>query len=513
MLFVCAPLKAQTNRWSLVANIPETNLHISKLIFPDSVHGYLFGWKPLQFTNPTYEDAVLYRTIDGGMTWQKINFQNILGIDTVLYDRNSTNSSYLRFDVTSPNSCVISNSAVEQVSNDPLTFYWSGNNGTSWFPTRSASPTLRTDLLVESALHDHQIVALNMNSNLPGFTSIGEFGVSATDGAIFDDIRWDSTLLNNILDVNHQVMNHTFDYFDDTTWIVTVSDKINSFSSDPSRPYHLVTLLAKDLDSDADPGTYWEAYRNIIPDFPSDQQAKYFDTHCVRGTQYVYMFSGYGGEGQAPFYGINYLYSWDKGRSWNADSSFAAYPESYRRAITASAPSEVWCTIIPYYSIITANTPAIWIAHTTDFGVNWDIDSSSLFAKENQQYDGRTITFSDKNHGWMFAQSVNGQNSAIFRYNGPPDAVPAVEKVRKTSFIVYPDPVGNEATIRSSDDLPIIALDIFDILGRKWPCEYELKNEPLIQAVIKTNGLPPGSYLARVREQSGIIVIPFIVRH
>ena len=193
------------------------------------------------------------------------------------------------------------------------------------------------------------------------------------------------------------------------------------------------------------------------------------------------------------------------------DSSFVINSESHRRAITASAPSEVWSTLIPLYSIIYLNSPATWIAHSTDFGKNWDIDSSSLLAKEIQQYDGRAITFSDKNHGWMYAQSVSGQNSAIFRYDGTPDAV-AMQQENKMNFTVYPNPAGNEATILSSNDFPVMSIDIYDILGRKMQCQYETKNEPS-SAIVKTNELPPGSYIARIRDSNGIAIIPFVVQH
>ena len=514
MLFVCASLTAQTRKWSFAATIPEVNLNHTQLIFADSIHGYFLGWKRLKTSNPTYEDAVLYRTIDGGISWQNIDFHTILGPDTTFYGINSSNSAYLRFDVASSKSCVISNSEFSNQIKDPLTFYWSENNGSSWFPTRASPKMIRSDLLIESAPHAHQIVALSMNKNLPGITGFGQFAVSATNGAIFDDIRWDSTLLKNIMDPYFppNIDDHTFDYFDDTTWIVTVSDRYNSYSPNLKKPYSLVTLLAKDLDFDSDPGTYWEVYPNNIPDFPSDYHAKYFDMHCLRGTEYVYMFSGYGGQGQYPFYGINYLYSSDKGRSWNADSSFVINSESHRRAITASAPSEVWSTLIPLYSIIYLNSPATWIAHSTDFGKNWSIDSSSLLVKEIQQYDGRAITFSDKNHGWMYAQSIDNKNSAIFRYDATPDEVNTMPKENTTSFTLYPNPVGNEATIRSSNNLPVTSLDIYDILGRKCSCKYEIKTGQS-SVIFRTNELPPGSYLARIRDSNGIDVIPFVVQH
>src|SRR5579864_8912415 len=98
LLFGCSALRSQTHGWSLAATIPEINLHSEQLVFADSIHGYFFAWKPLKFSNPTYEDAVLYRTIDGGRSWQKVDFRTILGADTILYGALSSNSSYLRFD-------------------------------------------------------------------------------------------------------------------------------------------------------------------------------------------------------------------------------------------------------------------------------------------------------------------------------------------------------------------------------------------------------------------------------
>jgi hypothetical protein len=516
ILFGCASLPAQTNRWNLVAKIPEDSLSSPQLFFADSIHGYLLAFKPYNLANQFYENFILYRTIDGGKTWQKIDFHTILGADTALYSDNFL----LRFYAASPNSCVISNA--ENVigfsqTQDTLTFYWSENNGTSWFPTRTSHGTNVSDYLIEAAPHDHEIIALRINNDDPSNSTPGQFGVSATNGAIFDDIRWDSTLLGNILienfDYHGEVNNHSFDYFDDSTWIITVSDNNNAEYNDPTKPYSLVTLLAKEFDNDADPGKYWEAYKNIIPYYPSSLLAKYFDMHCVRGTSYVYLFSGYGGQGQYPFFGINYLYSSDYGVSWNADSSFAINSRSYRRAYAASAPAEVWSSVIPFYlSDIYPNTPAIWIAHSTNFGKTWDIDSSSLHINENQYYDGQVMTFSDKNHGWMFAQSVKGQGSAIFRYEGITNAVRAIPQESSTHFSIYPNPAGNETTIHSSNDHQISSIEIFDVLGRKQSCQYEIKNEPS-SAILKTNELLTGSYFARIRNSYGINIMPFVVQH
>jgi hypothetical protein len=510
-LLFCTSLSAQTRNWKMVTSIPEDGLVSGQLYFPDSVHGYLIARKTNDASVPAYDNVCFYRTLDGGLTWLKIDFRSILGQDTGYYTSDFT----FRFDAISPNSCLISNAEAYNPQ-DNLTFYWSENNGSSWFPTRTFNGVQRSDYLIEAAPHDHEVVGLRINNYYPGAHASGQFEVSATNGTVFDDIRWDSTLLQNILiqnsDYHLEVNNHGFDFFDDYTWIITVSDNSNSEITDPEKPYTLVTLLAKDLDSDADPGTYWEAYPNVIPDFPSSLTANYFDIHCVRGTESVYLFSGYGGQGQSPFYGINFLYSSDQGRYWNIDSSFVTGGASYRRGYAVSAPSEVWSTVIPPFTTIYPNTPAIWISHSTNDGKTWNIDSLSLFVNENEYYDGKNMTFSDRNHGWMFAQSVKTHNSAIFRYEGLSNSVNDMPKINRIVLSAYPNPAVKDVTIGSPDIQGIDGVEVFDLLGRKWSCPYVIKNESH-SATIKTAALPAGSYLAQIRASNGTAATPFMVIH
>ena len=511
VLLFCTSLSAQTRKWTMVATIPEDGLVSGQLYFPDSLHGYLIARKASDAAIPAYDNVLFYRTLDGGLTWEKIDFRTIVGADTTLYASDFT----FRFDAVAPNSCLISNAEAYQVQ-DTITFYWSENNGSSWFPTKTIDGVRRSDYLIEGVPHDHEVVALKINNYYPGAPASGKFEVSATNGTIFDDERWDSTLLQNILMTNSdyylEVNNHDFDFFDDFTWIVTVSDNSNAEINDPGKPYTLVTLLAKDLDSDADPGTYWERYPNVIPDFPSSLKANYFDIHCVRGTESVYLFSGYGGQGQYPFYGINFLYSSDQGRSWNFDSSFVIDGASYRRAYAVSAPSEVWSTVLPNLGTIYPNTPAIWIAHSMNDGKTWDIDSLSLFANETEYFDGKNMTFSDRNHGWMFAQSVKTNRSAIFRYEDPSNSVSQPHTGNPDLLTAFPNPAGKEITIASPDAAEITEVNIFDLLGRKWICPVERANKDNY-LTIRTVTLPQGSYLARINFPNAMSTIPFVVIH
>ena len=171
-------------------------------------------------------------------------------------------------------------------------------------------------------------------------------------------------------------------------------------------------------------------------------------------------------------------------------------------------------TVTPHGTVTDSN-PASWIVHTLDDGKSWDIDSSSLF--NDDFYDGRDIAFSDQTHGWIFAQRLSRHFVAIFKYYPPiKDAVrPDIYIFRSSKpevpYQVYPNPVSNETSIQFTNEVPILNIDFFDVLGRKWVCPYEISAETL--AHIHTEGLRTGCYFAHVIQQNGNYTVPFIEQH
>ncbi|MFI5262893.1 MAG: T9SS type A sorting domain-containing protein [Candidatus Kapaibacterium sp.] len=156
--------------------------------------------------------------------------------------------------------------------------------------------------------------------------------------------------------------------------------------------------------------------------------------------------------------------------------------------------------------------PASWIVHTKDDGKNWYLDTVSLY--NDGFYDGRDIAFTDQQHGWIFAQRMDRHYVAIFKYLPTKSAVAPDNHLLSTSknipYKIYPNPASNETSIQFTNDMPILTIEFLDVLGRKWTCPYEMNGATL--AHIHTEGLRAGCYMARVTQEVGSYVVPFVVQ-
>jgi hypothetical protein len=515
MLLTTNALYAQkTPQWFLQTIIPEDSVDSGHLYFSDSLHGYFLGWKVLSPTS--CKQTVFYRTVNGGLTWLKVDYASVYGNELSNYE--STDAYAVQFAaIPHSSACVITNMYQKSggggwvfADHDTLRFYWSENYGATWYKHQTIPVVTRSDFAFEAIPHDHDVIALKVFDGSNDQSKIKDYGklaYSQTYGVDLSyDLRWDSTLMKNLSeggfnykkDEPLKINEHNFDYFDDSTWIITVSDSNNAPGvADPKRPYSLVTLLSQDA------GHSWQAYRNIIPRFPSFRAGTLFTIQCIRNTSWVYLFAdGY------PAFNVNYVYSSNYGKTWNQDTSFGAN----RKAYTAVTPAEVWNTATPHDSV-TDITPASWVVHTKDDGKHWDIDSVSLY--NDGFYDGRDIAFTDPTHGWIFAQRMDRHNVAIFKYSPTKDAVTLdnflFSSAKYIPYKIYPNPVSNETSIQFTDDVPILNIEFFDVLGRKWTCPYEISGETL--AHIHTEGLRTGCYMARVTQEFGSYVVPFVVQH
>jgi photosystem II stability/assembly factor-like uncharacterized protein len=525
LFFFTAHIFAQPkNKWELSANIPEDSIVQAQLFFSDDLHGYLYGYKPAYFLSQrTYKDLILYRTLDGGKTWNKLNFHEIFKGDTTLYDYHYFHYDFiLTFHISRASSlCYIENADANdfQQNEDTLIFYRSTDYGSTWNTVRTNPPLKRITYMIEGTDYNKKIIALKFDGF--GYSrdgSNGKFSYSDDGGKTFKDSRWDSTLLKNLSDggfgsegVFNMVNSHYFDFSNDSTWVIIVSDTNNSGSMDSTKPYILTTLISKDQ------GYHWNAYHNSIPNFPSDVGAQYFGAmQCVYGTPYIYLFVGNSPEGGIAFthspgvsgfpdHGINYIYSSDFGQTWNIDTSY----NKNRRGYEATAPNEVWCTVTRRDSVNNI-TPTSWIIHTTDNGKKWDIDSTSLF--NDIYYDSRVITFSDKNHGWIYAQPTDRKSIAIFKYTAEDNGV-NVHWLFKTAvnYKIYPNPSSSIAIIQFTDNTFISSLEISDIIGRKLLPFYEISTSKS-SVLIHTSGLMSGCFIAHLITTNGSYTIPFIVQ-
>ena len=250
----------------------------------------------------------------------------------------------------------------------------------------------------------------------------------------------------------------------------------------------------------------------------------------VKNSQYIFRFTGpaphpyfqysdyasYGSDQLLGKYGVDggyrslsatyatYYGSSDYGQSWIANRSFI----HRTRDMVATTPKDIWMTTLtkPFendsvivfgkyqkdtiingthtfvfdsgwhlefdWNIIKRNNAirASWIVHSTDGGVHWDIDSTSLRDLETGEYDARYITSTDPRHLWIGAMK-NGY-SYVFRYKAP--AVNAVEDDIRVpppdypNFInIYPNPANDKVTIALWRHAGIKQIRIFDILGRE----------------------------------------------
>ena len=517
--FITASSQVVKSDWKLRALIAEDSVDNAQLYFADQSNGYLVGYKkphPEDFGIIRYKHIIFYRTLDGGITWQKIDVAKIYGADSNKY-KSYPYGIQFRLSTASANSCVVSNDLGGGVQRDTLTFYWSKNNGSSWSRFNPTPFANAGDFRVEAIPAEHEVIALRTGSyDLK--KNAGKFFLSATNGASFDEMRWDSVLLKNISyggfgssGAFNFVNNHAFGRFDERNWLVVVSDSDNSGGNpEPLRPYKMTSIFS------SDGGRSWQAYHNSIPNFPSQVSAVYGNTCCVRNSSSVYLFTAsweaseggsvYSADGLGwgfPWYGINFLYSSDYGKTWGADSSFA----HNRRGYEAVAPGEVWITFSSNPSP-NENTFTNLIAHTLDNGKNWQIDSTGLF--EDGYYDGRSITFSDKNHGWIYAQSLDRKKIAIFKY-APNDEVTMKSSSTVIGLSRFPNPADQKLTITSSVG-QISGISVFNVLGQPTNAELIKGSDPYCMT-LSTGSLPGGLYFAKVYSRNGIGVISFLVRH
>jgi hypothetical protein len=401
---------------------------------------------------------------------------------------------------------------------DTLKFYWSEDYGNTWHTSQTSPVIGRENFYWKALPADHEIIAMRAGVNTLG--DKGKIFFSRDDGTTFSDVnRWDTTLLaylNTHNDHTNNLDGNLFDYITvpgtSDIWIDIVLD--TAITTDTT-PYKLVTLLSTNA------GYSWQAYTNTIPYFPhGDSANNIYYLQCIQGTSYVYLFTfnadpRSGNSFSFPAYGVNYLYSSDYGKTWNIDTSFSRN----RKAHYVSAPGEVWCTATAHDSVTNAK-PAYWITHTKDDGKNWYIDSVSLW--NDGFYDGRDIAFTDPRHGWIFAQSVDRHISAIFKYLPPPksDVKPDIylfkqygnRYANQINYTIHPNPANTETTIQLINGIQMTGIEFFDILGRKMLCPGII-SEDQTSAVVRTDGLITGCYLAHVSLINGNYVVPFVVQH
>ena len=108
--------------------------------------------------------------------------------------------------------------------------------------------------------------------------------------------------------------------------------------------------------------------------------------------------------------------------------------------------------------------------------------------------------------------SRNIGDAWIVKLNGTTNmGINPVSAIEGLVYSTYPNPAHAQMTIHANNDVRLSNADIFDMLGRKWECPYEIKDDH--NMIIHTAGLPPGSYVGRTLLLGKNYMIPFIVQH
>lgn len=238
------------------------------------------------------------------------------------------------------------------------------------------------------------------------------------------------------------------------------------------------------------------------------------DLIAIRNSPYRYVFSlqggyegcreGYSGDANFEFFNINYLSSSDYGKTWNIAPNIFE-PGERRRAYEALRENELWITTTnrAKYGGKPALSPAYIILKTTDNGLTWSADSTTLMDLESGPYDGRIITFSDPQHGWIAAM-YDMRSTYIFRYTadeqlGAED--PPLIGMGEPRMRIYPNPADEETTVVLRSAQTIERIDIVDMLGRAYDLSYAKEKNT---ALLNTSSLEPGYYFCRAKHAQGV---------
>ncbi len=109
-------------------------------------------------------------------------------------------------------------------------------------------------------------------------------------------------------------------------------------------------------------------------------------------------------------------------------------------------------------------------------------------------------------------QDSSGKNAWVFKLSGSSNSetIP-VSEANNPSFNIYPNPANSQVTIHSNSNGRFSKPEFFDMLGRKFQCQFEIIDDHNIS--IHIDKLPSGNYFMYVNQDGKKNQIPFIVQH
>jgi hypothetical protein len=512
--------------WTYTEIKGADSLQPVKLIFIDSVHGLLacvrthFFWPwydPVK--GKTSVKTYWYITDDGGTTWNAMKFTGTGYSDstippignyspTIIYTKNSK-SLYAGYQ-----SYTFGDTGINYFKYDMFKMSKSQDYGSNWSGTEflADSPSVSLNYNILGTLSANTLLMLQDRDS-------GKLAFSTNYGKTFDIQKGDGVLKSVVVRSDTDNVGRTvkFDNSDILYWTLTAQS--NWSDCDKSRNgCGLITLLTSNA------GATWAKHQfklpgfedkviSGVPQFIKGTSHLYYFTHAdysfVSSEGEVNRFAGTASQYNQFWYfsescnNTSFLHSSDYGKTWSPVHNYG----ERRRAYEAVDVGHVWMTVSRENDIHSPNTIARVIVRTTDNGITWEEDSSTLSLDDVAILDGRILTFSDTRHGWIAAK--DGHRTFILKWVADSKNIAEGNLEDETFRIkLYPNPSVGESNILLPSKRSVRDVQLYDTFGRKQNVEYVVKNN---SATLATRNFPAGCYYLKVVNDRGATYIRTLI--
>ncbi len=507
LLLFTSYCEAQSRGQWISTKISEDSLSIVSLNFADSNIGYL---EAVKYTgDPLYQYCTRishFRTTDGGMSWMPLNFGKFaIPLNMSGKGREDFYNKYFYellnvYKIEPVTSTIAYMRAFSGDSLARLVLLKTTNTGATWTEVNTIGENTLKSFGVFKFFSENVGVASNLLHTIDG----GQHWFVNT-WPHYPNIEY------NIDGIDYKTAPAAYPIaFLDNTHFLAFDTKRGFGTDGKSQPKNGITTF---LSTDA--GFIWTAsnwddsLRPFASKYDSSNDGIGF-VESVKNSSTIFLIPasrniltiGDVGAGSKWFSDtvLTFYHSSDYGSTWKPNHSFDL---QQGQGFEATTPDDLWMTVypkpIPYYyyhypwapdwvdmnsqlykdSVRYWSSPhgihnrvsqrkASWIVHSTDGGVSWEIDSTSLRDPEVGVYSGLSIVSTDPNHLWVVAQK--DAKSYVFRYKAP--AVNAViEDIPPAdypNFInIFPNPSNDKVKVALWRNAGIKQIRIFDILGRE----------------------------------------------
>ena len=458
------------NRWSMVVRQDSTNTSLLTPIDANKVFLRVYGIRNSQS---------FAHWLSSSQNWDKVNFEGVanLGKDqfSPILRVSAPNRIYGYIAGNGPASGII-------ISKDTGRT-WSSITSSPDAPNMGGSPSSFTVTPENKAF----------------YYRLDSMALMSYDGCK-TFIRKDDSLFRCYIGGSSANNSYSVGSYDFTHWTIALAEH-----TPPKNEPGLRTLVT------SNDGKTWEYHRYLIPGH--EDNVIYGTLQSIHGTSNVFYVPGANGGSSAlashPYetrLGISFLFSSDYGVTWSPNYSFG----HQRRGFFAVSDKDIWMTVSSKDTLF-YNGIADWIVHSTDGGMTWNIDSTTLNIQDLGVFDGKYLSFYDKGHGWLSA--MNNGNGYVFRFvDTSKTSVEEIEHslnyVRQV-FKIYPNPSSDKVNLLVGTDKQILSIRLHSILGKEHIPPYTLTKSN--EAVVDLQNVPSGMYLVKLQNQYRTYTLPMVV--